>query len=394
MAIIYPVLGRMKGSLGNITTRKHYASASRVIASQKANVVKNPKSLAQAQQRLKLAPLVKVYSRLHEIICHSFQGLTYGMSNYAAYLKANMNGFEGPYVIKGAKIAVPGALVISKGSLQGVSCSVAGENPILFSTDIKCGDLVIDSSTTVADIADSVIAANSNIESGDQLTFVGCIHIQNRYDWNFERIVLDTSDTTLLANKEIAGLLNCAGGVLTFTPYTNLTTSEPIICGGVIVSRYSTSKKIWLRSNCTLDMFELSDTYFGATAYHNAVDSYMSKDVPIPTSSSWYLNGAGEDNEYGFYSIVKGNKPISIDDNTISGEAIAVSVNGDQSLLAMDRGSQTTYDLLCVGETNKIKNYSTGFTIDKINTAATANGYKVIKLASSVTFDELNKYIR
>lgn len=392
MAIIYPVLGRMKGSLGNITTRKHYASASRVIASQKANVVKNPKSLAQAQQRLKLAPLVKVYSRLHEIICHSFQGLTYGMSNYAAYLKANMNGFEGPYVIKGAKIAVPGTLVISRGSLQGVSCSVAGENPILFNTDIKCGSLVINSSTTVGDIADSVIAANSNIENGDQLTFVGCIHIQNRYDWNFERIVLDTSDTTLLADKEIAGLLNCAGGVLTFTPYTNLTTSEPIICGGVIVSRYSTSQKIWLRSNCTLDMFELSDTYFGAAAYKNAVDSYRGNEVAMPTSSTWYLNGGNVDNAYGFYAITPMNEELTLGGATSSNIAVGISASGKNKMFYTKSSDGNTFILEEVLKGMLGKSSLTTTTLAEITTLAEMHKYEAMEITSEqeVSF---SKYI-
>lgn len=392
MAIIYPVLGRMKGSIGNITTRKHYASASRVIASQKANVVKNPKSLAQAQQRLKLAPLVKVYSHLHEIICHSFQGLTYGMSNYAAYLKANMNGFEGPYVIKGAKIAVPGALVISRGSLQGVSCSVAGENPILFSTNIRCGGLAIDSSTTVADIASAVIAANSNIENGDQLSFVGCIHIQNRYDWNFERIVLNTSDTTLLADKEIAGLLNCAGGVLTFTPYTNLTTSEPIICGGVIVSRYSTSQKIWLRSNCTLDMFELSDTYFGTTAYENAVDSYRGNEVAMPTSSTWYLNGGNEDNAYGFYAVTPMNEELSLGGATSSNIAVGVSASGKNKMFYIKSSDGNTFILEEVMGGLLGKSSLKTTTFEEVTTLAEMHKCEAMEITSEqeVSF---NKYI-
>lgn len=394
MAIIFPTLGKMKGSIGNITTRKHYAVATRVIASQKASEVKNPKSLGQAQQRLKLSPLVKVYSHLQPIICHSFQGLTYGMSNYAAYLKTNMNAFAGPYVVKGVTAAVPGAFVISRGSIPVVRVSVANTSQHYFSTSINLTGFAISSGTTIGTLAAAVIAQNSGISDGDQLTFIAAIHSNGDYAWGYQRIILSTADTTLLSASAVGGLLSVNTDQLCFEPYDDMKASETLICGGVIVSRYSDSQNTWLRSSCKLTMFELSNTYFGATAYQNAVDSYMSKDVPVPTSSSWYLNGATEDNEYGFYSIVKGNKPISVNDNTISNEAIAVSVNGDQSLLAMDRGSQTTYDLLCVGESNTIKNCSTGFTIDQINTAATANGYKVIELASSVTFDELNKYIR
>lgn len=353
MAIIYPILGRMKGSLGNVTTRKHYASAAKVIASQKANIVKNPKTLAQAQQRLKISPLVKVYSHLRQIICHSFQGITYGMSNYAAYLKANMNGFAGPYTIKGTKIAVPGAFVISRGSLPSVNCSVSGANPLLFSTDIKCGSLAIGQSTTVADIANAIIAANSDIENKDQLTFIGCIHNNGSYDWNYERLVLDTSDTTLLSEKDITGLLSVVSEKLAFTPYIGLTADTPVICGGVIVSRYSSSSKTWQRSNCTLNMFELSDTYFGALALEKAVESYQGVQMDLPTSSNWYLNGGNEDNTFGFYAITKLNKSVTLGGGTNSNVAVGLSASGKNKMLYTKADNADTFYLAYINDSKQ-----------------------------------------
>ena len=193
MAILFNTLGKLSGSMGNVTARRHYEQSEKTIMSQKANEVANPKSIGQAQQRLKLSPITKIYSRLQSIASHSFQGLGTGMANYAAFLKINANDFNGPYCVKGESEVVAGPLMISRGSLIGFEATKESVLMAGFKTGVKLGMLSISGETTLGELSSAIIENNSGIQNNDQLTFVGCVAQGETFRWNFLRLVLDTS---------------------------------------------------------------------------------------------------------------------------------------------------------------------------------------------------------
>lgn len=347
MATLYSTLGKLHGSFGNITARRHYDQSTRAIVSQKANQVKNPRSEGQAMQRLKMPPIVKTYSRLQDIINHSFQGLSFGMSNYAAFLKANTNAFQGPFLVKGTNIVVPGPFEISRGSLVGFTPTKTSDMMSYFATGIQVGDFTIGATSTMGQLATAILENNEHVQEGDQITLVGAIHIDRRFDWNYSRILLNKQDATIIQDSPIGGIISVYSGVLGYSVYEDaIDRSLPVICGGVIVSRFSTTQNMWLRSTCKLQMFDLSPTYYGHTAYLNAVKSYMGTQVEIPAISEWYLNGNTLDNKYGFFAIVPKLEVVAIDNVEIFSLALGVSLETKTKVLGL------------TGANGKVKVYS------------------------------------
>ena len=374
MAILFNTLGKLSGSMGNVTARRHYERSEKTIMSQKANEVANPKSIGQAQQRLKLSPITKIYSRLQSIASHSFQGLGPGMANYAEFLKINTNDFNGPYCVKGESEVVPGPLMISSGSLIGFEATKESDLMAGFKTGVKLGMLSTSGETTIGELSAAIIENNSGIQNNDQLTFVGCVAQGETFRWNFLRLVLDTNSIAILEDSSLAELLSTTGDELMYSVVTN--TAEDnlnVICGGTILSHLDLASKKWQRSTCRLKMFSYSPTYFGADAYKSAVDSYTGKTTTIPTSSEWYLNGGTYLNKYGFYAVIKDPKSVAIGSDIIYTLAIGVAMNGKNKMLVspLTEGKRNVY------------------TVENGTLIASTNAYTDIQLNLSTIYSEL-----
>ena len=56
--------------------------------------VKNPRSLAQMQQRMVMATASAAYAAMKEIVDHSFEGVTYGLNNMSEFIRQNANAIK------------------------------------------------------------------------------------------------------------------------------------------------------------------------------------------------------------------------------------------------------------------------------------------------------------
>lgn len=91
MAIIDSIiLGRAKGSIGNVTLS---TQKGRVIAKQKATIVSNPNTLAQQSQRGKLAKGVLAWQKLNNVIKSGWTSLMQFSSAYNTYISKNIDIF-------------------------------------------------------------------------------------------------------------------------------------------------------------------------------------------------------------------------------------------------------------------------------------------------------------
>lgn len=59
------------------------------VTKDRVELVKNPRSLAQMQQRLAMATASAAYAHMKEIVDHSFEGVTYGLNNMSEFIKLN-----------------------------------------------------------------------------------------------------------------------------------------------------------------------------------------------------------------------------------------------------------------------------------------------------------------
>lgn len=240
----------------------------------------NPQSFLQAQQRVKIANIARTYGALKTVIRRSFEGKKYGGMSYLEFLKINLNAVptDGPWVQKSHKSFVPGGYVMSQGSLTPVVAKY--QQGLGFKISLKGCNM--NSLTTDGQFATAIVAANPQLQAGDQLTFVVVTEDENNNFTAFvHSILLDEEATTtnLLANKS-KDTIEFDDAILTFGEGEDITIQDgeldPVVAAYVVVSR--DGENLHLRSNATMTLSTSLTTnveYFGAEAKFAAIQSFM-----------------------------------------------------------------------------------------------------------------------
>lgn len=123
------------------------------------------------QVRTQWGNLAAVYKQFNQTLKKGFEGLNGKMNDYNAFIQANTNVVK-VYVPKSVRLnggSVLAPYQITRGTLPSVAMT-KGAGGVLVS-DVSVGSLVIGAETTVADLANAVIALNDGWQAGDQLTF-------------------------------------------------------------------------------------------------------------------------------------------------------------------------------------------------------------------------------
>lgn len=115
-------LGRVKGSVGNVTYRRIYGVANASAMYDKVLEVANPKTGNQIIQRAKLQPAQKFYEGFKSVLNHCLQGRQPGEITRRAWLAMHMKSDfrRNSYVPKGWEGIVASPYVVSKGILPTV----------------------------------------------------------------------------------------------------------------------------------------------------------------------------------------------------------------------------------------------------------------------------------
>lgn len=168
------VLGKLKGSIGDITTQSRGAKQ---VTRRRVREVSNPQTNAQTLNRIVTGTVGAAYARMKEICDHSFQGCTSKSENQQMFLKQNQNmlrtklttGSAGlnaaAFMAIGKSGLVPNNYIISKGSLPSIATQVL-ENQGVQKAFIF-GPVGMSSNISYADLCSWY-----NLKRGDQLTFV------------------------------------------------------------------------------------------------------------------------------------------------------------------------------------------------------------------------------
>lgn len=256
--------------------------------------VTNPRTDAQVEQRMKMAPAVNLYRVLKDdVLDHSFQGVKYGARSHSEFMKIAMTSTLGtiPYVSKGETQAIPAPYIISKGSLPDVG--IFGFENNLFKTMIGTrfkSELSL--AATYGEFVAALLNENPMLKKGDQLTFVVCGIKNNEAIWGVTRLVLDASKYDASAtyinvcqsanvNFELGGLGLSVRG------------ASNIVAAAVILSRPNAAKTngaiTWQRSTTAIYVVpEFMDSWHTEEKLNAAIESYKSKSAS--PSSDWYLN--------------------------------------------------------------------------------------------------------
>ena len=271
--------------------------------------VNNSKTNAQTLQRVFIKVVGIAYAKLKEICSHSFEGFSKGRkcanrfrSMNLKYLREraatlqdsgqSLNQFYQFMPIDSEKWS-PFAAIISQGHLPEIKVGIDAEGGHVAYVNTP--------SRTYADFVNSW-----GLQRGDQVTFVTVQKIEDRYEVNYARIVLNPRNadgngapmTTEIVNSQ--GEFPCSN----YKNRLNFSTFEfvngrfnfvlgrggIVVAAGIIASRKDNSGD-WFRSNCQL---VLNEAGFGSDlcSLAKAVEkSYRTYDIDI--ESEFYLNNAG-----------------------------------------------------------------------------------------------------
>lgn len=293
----------VRGKLGNMVGYKNTLSNTKEQQAWRGYVAKinNPKTYGQARQRMVMANMVKFYNALKPILQRSWEGVPYGAKSYQKFMAENMpqSVWAGPFVPKGNGHTWPGEYKISEGTLNAIKVESFSSTSDSLVTDMFGGNLGF----TYGSVSSLLINNNTDIQNGDQLTFV-CITqlMSGEFFYRFKSVILDTSDETQLETytpegqsaftfRDWNGLYIITIGTgenarLAFNLKIPGASDERIVAGAVIQSRQGDSGK-WLRSTASMWVDKELHTMapvFSPEGFELAVQSYMSEGA---SASDW-----------------------------------------------------------------------------------------------------------
>lgn len=286
------LLGGVSGKVGDLVLTK--SNGKQVTRARNRNP-KNPKTSAQALQRMKFGALAAFYDAFAtDVLDHSWQGVKYGGASHNFFYKAALSSsVKTPAVAKGSNIFVPSNYPMARGTLQPVN--VQFQSDASMHTDIPF-DWSANDSTSLQTFIDAFISANPYY-AGKQLTFVIVSLEDGNFIPNVARIIFDKSAYTeqelakQVTDIVINGMYFTGDEFLEARLDKNYTIQ--IAAGCVIVSEWTGSA--WARSNSdlVLNNYVMPKDYFQGDSFSAALKTYMDSASTNQNLSNKYLNGAG-----------------------------------------------------------------------------------------------------
>lgn len=277
--------GFLRKSIGGVVYSVSTASIKGIkkqVARSKPTSVRNPKTISQIVQRMKVVPAQNFYQAFEKAagsvennpLSHSFQGVAYGNKNKLRFMQLAMQGDPKAYVPKGINFPVPGVYQVSEGSLPNLPLGEpAGEAGYLF--------------VVGTNISSDHITALSNlgIQVGDQITVLALAVGENgTYEATFARVIVGLGKAWELNDASVGTLEDIEwridGPAIIGTN---------IACIAGIVSR-GTSSSTAKRSTAFMKLNPDYANLMSPEAYDAAVDSYITGVAYNSLNSDWYLN--------------------------------------------------------------------------------------------------------
>ena len=226
--------------------------------------VANPKTAAQAQQRIKMRAAQNFYNALAPVLDRARQGVKYGGMTRQDFMSAALKMKDGyPSIEKGDPAAVPGEYLVAKGSLNEFSFDRINNNDIVFNSPVTV-NFDLDGGSVLDAAAVAQLTANGSIHEGDQITVILCKLINGSFIYVTESCLVKVGETLC---EDLYFSIDEPKAVVGSGDNT-------LVAAAIIISRKNGAS--YLRSNATmaLKLTALTD-YFGDTARRAGIRSYM-----------------------------------------------------------------------------------------------------------------------
>lgn len=361
--------GFLRKSIGSIVYSTSTASLSgekKQVARQKPTSVRNPRTLSQIVQRMKVGPAQLFYAAFEKAagsvennpLSHSWQGIPYGPKSRTKFLQLAMTGDPKAYVPKGINFPVPGVYQVSEGSLPNMPSGVTAEteNPLL----------IVGESLNSSNIER---LTNAGAQVGDEITLMALVENNDIYDAYIGRIIVGLGKTWqwVNANQVIEDLILRPDGI-------NFENSEAnVACAAFILSR-GTSSATAKRSTAFMTIAPDYQSLVSPEAYDAAVDSYLTGTTYNSLNSDWYLNQGSSQAFNGevFMQVL----------NLAAGEGVA-AVSAEFVLGRQSNGGSIVYTIFTSDGTSNGTAYA--FAANKISTDVAFTAARVAAALGNVS---------
>lgn len=277
--------GFLRKSIGSIVYSTSTASLSgekKQVARSKPTSVRNPRTLSQIVQRMKVGPAQLFYAAFEKAagsvennpLSHSWQGVSYGPKSRTKFLQLAMTGEPKAYVPKGINFPVPGVYQVSEGSLPNLP------------SGISTGD-----GTALLGVGDAVNNVNiaaltaAGVEINDQITCIALVENNGTYKAAIARIIVQIGNTW----EYLSGREDIENGVTMFEDGIVFDEELNVACAAFILSRGSSSSTA-KRSTAFMTIAPGYQSLMSPEAYDAAVNSYITNTTYNSLNSDWYLN--------------------------------------------------------------------------------------------------------
>ena len=239
-------------------------------------VVANPQTYAQALARVPVGPVQRVCSALLTIVQRGFEGVAYGDPSKNEFLSYNLKNFRGPFMVKGAVAVPPGPMLISKGSLSPITVHEfpGGSSAIEVDFNLNCS--MHAQNPTKGAIASNLLTNNPTLVPGEQLTFVTVRLEDGQYHYQFESLILDTTDTSY--PQGILIYVSNNDGYLELSP--ELSGFDGVVCAAACIRSQAWGATSFRRSTAFLECNPAVYLYNDQEAVQDAVASYRTGEDP------------------------------------------------------------------------------------------------------------------
>lgn len=277
--------GFLRKSIGGVVYSVSTASIKGIkkqVARQKPTSVRNPKTISQIVQRMKVVPAQLFYQAFEKAagsvennpLSHSFQGVAYGNKNKLRFMQLAMQGDPKAYVPKGINFAVPGVYQVSEGSLPNMPSGVTANEADFY---INLGTGITSDNITVL--------TNLGAEIGDQITLVALVENNGVYNASFARAIIGIGAQFEFTNDMQDGIRALSFGYDGF----DFDAGEKVACCALILSRGASSSNA-KRSTAFMTLNPAYAGLMSPEAYDAAIDSYVTGVAYNSLNSDWYLN--------------------------------------------------------------------------------------------------------
>lgn len=277
--------GFLRKSIGGVVYSVSTASIKGIkkqVARSKPTSVRNPRTISQIVQRMKVVPAQLFYQAFEKAagsvennpLSHSFQGIAYGNKNKLRFMQLAMQGDPKAYVPKGVNFAAPGEYQVSEGSLPSIDWRK--------NHDSSAESLVVfDGIAPLTQDGFNKLLAQG-IQAGDQVTIMYLREEEGGiYTAHVSRLIVGVGNSFSYTEGDTDDWKLYEDGFVD--------PNETIACVAFIVSR-GTSSSTAKRSSEIMMLTPGYQDLLSPEAYDAAVDSYISGISYNSLNSDWYLN--------------------------------------------------------------------------------------------------------